>query len=48
LVVGEANKDENRIRYPLNPVHEQTREDRWTDAPVRPLGPHDGMARRPG
>jgi uncharacterized cupin superfamily protein len=48
LVIGEANKDENRIRYPLNPVHQATREDQWTDAPVHPLGPHDGRARRPG
>jgi uncharacterized cupin superfamily protein len=47
LVVGERPKDENRIRYPLNPVHELTREDRWTDAPVHPMGPHDGKARRP-
>jgi uncharacterized cupin superfamily protein len=45
LVVGEASKPENRILYPLNPVHEATREDRWTDAPRRPLGPHDGKAR---
>ena len=48
LVVGERPKDENRIRYPLNPVHELTREDRWPDAPVHPMGPHDGKARRPG
>lgn len=48
LVVGEANKPENRIRYPLNPDHEATREDRWRDAPVRPLGPHDGRPRSVG
>ncbi len=48
LVVGERSKPENRIRYPLNDIYEATREDRWTDAPVRPLGPHDGRARRPG
>jgi uncharacterized cupin superfamily protein len=48
LVIGEANKDENQIRYPLNPVHQATREDQWTEAPVHPLGPHDGMARKPG
>jgi uncharacterized cupin superfamily protein len=47
LVVGERSKPENRIRYPLNQVYEQTREDRWADAPVRPLGPHDGRARAP-
>jgi len=45
LVVGEAAKPENRIRYPLDPVHEATREDRWIDPPARPLGPHDGKAR---
>jgi uncharacterized cupin superfamily protein len=45
LVVGEKSKPENRIRYPLNEPYEQTREDRWTDAPARPLGPHDGRAR---
>lgn len=48
LVIGEADKDENRIRYPLNPSYEATREDRWTDWPERPLGPHDGMARVQG
>ena len=47
LVVGEKPKPENRIRYPLNAAHEQTREDRWRDAPVRPLGSHDGRARKP-
>ncbi len=42
LVVGEANKSENRIRYPRNEVYEATRPDRWHDWPTRPLGPHDG------
>ena len=45
LVVGEKPKPENRIHYPLNPVHEATREDPWTDVPPRTLGPHDGKAR---
>jgi uncharacterized cupin superfamily protein len=45
LVIGEASKKENRIRYPLNEAHEATRPDRWTDWPKRPLGPHDGKAR---
>ena len=48
LVAGEASRPDNRVRYPLNPVHERTREDRWDDAPERPLGPHDGRARAPG
>ncbi len=48
LVIGETAKEENRIRYPLNQEHEARRKDRWIDAPARPLGPHDGKARRPG
>ena len=47
LVIGEADKPENRIRYPLNPAREAAREDRWVDAPPRPLGPHDGKPRSP-
>ena len=42
---GRRTKPENRVHYPLNPVHEATREDRWTDVPPRTLGGHDGMAR---
>jgi uncharacterized cupin superfamily protein len=45
MVVGETDKDENRIHYPLNPAHELTREDRWVDPPTRLAGPHDGRAR---
>ncbi len=45
LVIGEADKRENRIRYPLNEAYEATRADRWADWPARPLGPHDGKAR---
>jgi uncharacterized cupin superfamily protein len=44
LVIGEASKPENRIRYPLNEAYEATRADRWSDWPARPLGPHDGKA----
>ncbi len=47
LVVGEANKPDNRIRYPRNEAYEATRHDRWTDWPDRPLGPHDGRPDRP-
>jgi len=47
LVVGEATKAENRLRYPLNEAYEATREDGWADWPPRPLGPHDGKARLP-
>lgn len=42
LVVGETAKAENRIRYPVNPEQRPHRKDWWDDAPVRPLGPHDG------
>ena len=42
LVVGETDKKENRIRYPMHEAHEATRPDRWVDWPVRPMGPHDG------
>ena len=43
LVIGEANKDENRIFYPKNPERRTMRSDWWDDAPERPLGAHDGM-----
>jgi uncharacterized cupin superfamily protein len=47
LVVGEANKDENRIVYPVNPELRALRDDWWDDAPARALGPHDGKPRQP-
>lgn len=43
LVVGEANKPENRIFYPKNLDMQPIRPDWWNDAPARPLGDHDGM-----
>ena len=45
LVGGEAAKPNNRIFYPINPSRRadmQTSE-WWDDAPLRPLGPHDGL-----
>ena len=45
LVVGEKPKAENRIHYPMNPEHEKTRKDAWTDVTPRVLGGHDGKAR---
>jgi uncharacterized cupin superfamily protein len=48
LIVGEASKPHNQVNYPLNPERmvEFARHGRaWTDAPRRPLGPHDGIAR---
>ncbi len=47
LVVGEADKPANRIRYPLNEAYEATRPDRWLDWPGRSLAWHDGKARAP-
>lgn len=43
LVVGETNIPNAKIRYPLHPDFEKTRDDIWVDAPPRPLGPHDGL-----
>lgn len=47
LVVGERTKPSNRPCYSMNPDHERTREDAWTDAPARVMGDHDGKARLP-
>ena len=47
LVVGQKRKSENRTRYPLHPALEQSIPFAWTDAPERPLGPHDGRATAP-
>ncbi|EOC0092628.1 cupin domain-containing protein [Cronobacter dublinensis] len=46
LVVGEANKPENRIYYPLNGAYAATRPDRWIDHPPQFFGPHDGLPTR--
>jgi uncharacterized cupin superfamily protein len=43
LVAGETRRSDNRIVYPKNPEQKALREDWWEDAPVRPLGPHDGL-----
>jgi uncharacterized cupin superfamily protein len=43
LVVGEANKPENRIVYPVNPELKQSKSDVWWEsAPQRTIGDHDG------
>jgi uncharacterized cupin superfamily protein len=43
LVVGEANKSENQINYPVNPELRSIKEAVWwRDAPKRILGDHDG------
>ncbi|MEG3109508.1 cupin domain-containing protein [Pantoea sp. T14] len=43
LVVGEVNKPDNQICYPLNPVYEATREDRWLNPPEQNMGDHNGL-----
>jgi uncharacterized cupin superfamily protein len=43
LVVGEADREENRIVYPKNVAQQAGRPDYWEDAPLRPLGDHDGL-----
>ena len=45
LVGGERDKDDNRIFYPLHPGRRQDIPEGgwWTDAPPRPLGPHDSL-----
>ncbi|WJR68560.1 cupin domain-containing protein [Neorhizobium sp. CSC1952] len=43
LVVGEASTRANRLFYPKNLDMKPVRPDWWEDAPVRPLGDHDGM-----
>jgi uncharacterized cupin superfamily protein/RimJ/RimL family protein N-acetyltransferase len=44
LVVGERNKPENKIVYPLHPARNaEIGERHWSDAPKQPLGPHDGL-----
>ena len=48
LVVGEAEKPDNRIHYPKNAAHAATRADRWIDPPAVSLGPHDGRPSRAG
>jgi uncharacterized cupin superfamily protein len=43
MVVGDTSKRKNRIVYPVNPERQKVLTDWWHDAPVRDLGPHDGM-----
>jgi uncharacterized cupin superfamily protein len=46
LVVGEANKAENKIYYPLNQSYAMQRKDRWIDHPPQFFGPHNGLPSR--
>lgn len=43
LVVGDTNRADNRIVYPMHPERRAMRDDWWDDAPPRAMGPHDGM-----
>ena len=45
LVGGEAPKKGSRIVYPLHPSRrdDMPSRDWWGDAPLHPLGPHDGL-----
>lgn len=49
LIIGEHQKPGNQLYYPLNPERMEMFKGwngAWLDAPKRPLGPHDGIARR--
>lgn len=43
LIVGEHNKLENRVYYPLNPGRKAQIHDWWDDPPKHPLDDHDGL-----
>lgn len=44
LVVGDRDRADNRIVYPVNLERKPLRDDWWEDAPERPLGGHDGLS----
>jgi len=47
LVVGDTNRADNKIHYPLHPDRNRLIGDNWWgDAPPRELGPHDGLPDR--
>lgn len=49
LVGGEANKDTNKIFYPLHPERNKQCQEKgtlWEDYPKRALGPHDGIPKK--
>lgn len=50
LVGGEKGKSDSRIYYPVNEGRrgDLTWSQWWEDVPKRPLGPHDGVARKRG
>ena len=46
LVIGERKRPENKVYYPLHRNYEPDGDFHWRDPPVRPLGPHDGRAKK--
>lgn len=43
LVVGEPSRRRFKVHYPLHPeLNASLKESWWSNAPQRPLGPHDG------
>lgn len=43
LVVGDTDREDNKIYYPYNPERKpQVKDSWWHDVPQRPLGPHNG------
>lgn len=50
LVSGEANKETNKIIYPLHPERNKymaSKNTFWADAPAKKLGPHPGVPEKP-
>ncbi|MDK8263107.1 MULTISPECIES: cupin domain-containing protein [Pseudomonas] len=48
LVVGDTNRADNRLHYPLHPEYTAGLGDRqWRECPQRELGPHAGEAMSP-
>ncbi len=46
IVVGDTNRADNRVTYPIDAWQKPYRTDWWEGAPVRELGPHDGKPSR--
>jgi uncharacterized cupin superfamily protein len=47
LVVGDRDRDDDRLHYPVHPArNEQLGERHWDDWPPRPMAPHDGLPDR--
>jgi len=47
LVVGDCNRADNRVHYPMHPARNaQIGDKHWKDMPARALGPHAGLPDR--